>query len=98
MLDTPGPPLEDTMVLTAGLAVSVAGYSWNAIGIVAPPGSRRSTGTVTVPHRAPADVPAGQGTYTAVDPGPDAAAAAGPAASDANTSAPTAGPRIPKAR
>ena len=61
MFDTPGPPLEDTMVLTAGLPASVAGYSWNAIRIVAPPGSRRSTGTVTVPHREPAGVPVGQG-------------------------------------
>src|SRR4051795_9512674 len=96
MLETPGPPLEDTMVLTAGLALSVAGYNWNAIGMVAPPGSLRSTGTDTVPHRPSAGVPAGQGTYTA-DGGPGAAAAVGWAPSDANTSAPTAGPRIHKA-
>jgi len=61
MFEAPGPPLEDTMVLTAGLSGSVAGYSWNAIRIVAPSGSRRSTGTVTVPHRVPVGVPIGQG-------------------------------------
>jgi hypothetical protein len=67
--------MEGTMVLTAGLAVLVAGYSWKAIAIVAPPGLARSRGTVTVPHRAPLSVPTGQDAYTAV--GPDAAAPVG---------------------
>jgi hypothetical protein len=50
MFETPGPPLEITIRLTAGEDRKLCGVSWNAIGIVPAPGLARSSGTATVPH------------------------------------------------
>src|SRR5690349_18598536 len=65
MLETPGPPLDITIALTAGLA-PVWGVNTNAIGIVGLVGSARSSGTATVPHFAFAAAAAGHLPNTAV--------------------------------
>src|SRR3954447_4678955 len=65
MLETPGPPLDITIALTAGPG-PVWGVKTNAIGIVALFGLDRSTGTATVPHFASAPAPAGHFPSTAV--------------------------------
>ena len=66
MFETPGPPLESTIALTAGTDWSACGVSSNAIGIVGLAGSARSSGTATVPHRAFAAAVAPHSPNTAV--------------------------------
>src|SRR3954454_20448415 len=65
MLETPGPPLDITIALTAGPS-SVWGVNTNAIGIVGLLGLERSSETATVPHFAAAAAPAGHFPKTAV--------------------------------
>src|SRR4051794_27521854 len=51
MFESPGPPVENTIALTAAPGLE-CGVNWNAIGIVLLAGSERSSGTATVPQRA----------------------------------------------
>src|SRR4051794_4961852 len=51
MFESPGPPVENTIALTAAPGLE-CGVNWKAIGIVRLAGSERSSGTATVPQRA----------------------------------------------
>src|SRR4051812_50216912 len=64
ILETPGPPLDITIALTAGPG-RVWGVNTNAIRIVGLLGLERSSGTATVPHLALAAAPAGHFPNTA---------------------------------
>src|SRR3954453_12559054 len=66
MLETPGPPLDMTIVLTAGAAPSRCGVHWNAMGTVELAVLARSSGTATVPQRAFAAAVGPQGPNVAV--------------------------------